>query len=202
MKIINVIVLFVYTLVFVLVGVFLISFAFNAYQLSAITGLIETAYANPHIKTTLSLSGALMIFISILILQLTVGKLQRERTIAFENPDGQVLISLSAIEDFIKRTMKQLPEIKELRPNVIASKKGVNITSRVTLFSDAHIPDVTEKIQNILKNKVQGLLGIEEPVNIRVHIVKIVNKESVPQKEIIKREEKPIPFHGIDYGSD
>ncbi|MBU0605378.1 MAG: hypothetical protein KKH77_03730, partial [Candidatus Omnitrophica bacterium] len=72
----------------------------------------------------LGITGALLIFISVLVMQVAMGKLTREKTIAFENPDGQVTISLSAIEDFIKRALKQLPEVKELRPSVRASKKA------------------------------------------------------------------------------
>ena len=82
------------------------------------------------IQALILFAVALLIFISLLVVQVTMGTIKRERTIAFENPDGQVTISLSAIEDFIKRAMKQLPEVKESRPNVKASKKGITIVNK------------------------------------------------------------------------
>jgi uncharacterized alkaline shock family protein YloU len=201
MKIISGFVLFFYTCVFLLIGGVFVAVSLGLIPLASITGLLEFIYSSTStdIRLIIGVTGLLFIFISILVAQLVMGKIQREKTIAFENPDGQVTISLTAVEDFIKRSMKQLPEVKELRPNVKAGKKGILIINRVTLFSDAHIPEVTEKIQNIVKTRVQEMLGIEEPINIRVHVVKIVHKEESTLK---KQEDAPAPFRGIEYGRD
>ena len=147
----------------------------------------------------MGITGVLLVFISIMVIQITMGKIRRQKTIAFENPDGQVTISLTAIEDFIKRALKQLPEVKDLRPYVKAGKKGITIINRVTLFSDIHIPETTEKIQGIIKSRVQDMLGVEEPINIRVHVVKIVHKEESSRD--VKKDERQSPqFRGsIEY---
>ena len=50
-----------------------------------------------------------------------------------------------------------------MRPNVRAGKKGIIIINRVTLFSDVNIPDMTEKIQNIVTIGVQSLGVDPEP---------------------------------------
>ena len=156
-------------------------------------------YTTANIKLILVITGTLLIFISIMVVQLALGKLQRERTIAFENPDGQVTISLTAIEDFIKRAIKQMPEVKELKPHVRAGKKGISIINRVVLFSDINIPETTEKIQNVVKTRILEMLGVEEPVSIRVHVVKIVHKDD-GQKDH-KNDAKPQSYRGsIEYG--
>lgn len=192
--------LFFYTLVFLLVGGLLIAVALNLVSQDAIMEILATVAAAPNTRLLMGITGFLIIFISLAVVQVTVGKIQREKTIAFENPDGQVTISLSAIEDFIKRALKQLPEVKELRPLVRAGKKGITIISRVTLFSDINIPETTEKIQNIVKTRVQDMLGVEEPISIRVHVVKIVHKEEAAKN--VKKDDKPQPptFRGsIEY---
>jgi hypothetical protein len=200
MRIISGLTLFFYTLVFFLVGGFLISVSLGLIPLASVTGALEYVYSSTNVKLSLGIVGLLLIFISILVAQLVMGKIQREKTIAFENPDGQVTISLTAVEDFIKRAIKQLPEVKELRPNVRASKKGIMVINRVTLFSDVNIPEVTAKIQNIVKTRVQDMLGIDEPINIKVHVVKIVHKEESAVLKREREEEKPVPFRGIEYG--
>lgn len=200
MRIISGITLFFYTLVFLIVGGVFIVISLNLLPQEAITETVETVYATPNIKMILGFTGVLLIFINVMVIQLTVGKLQRERTIAFENPDGQVTISLTAIEDFIKRAIKQMPEVKELKPNVRASKKGISIVNRVVLFSDINIPETTEKIQNVVKTRVLDMLGVEEPVMIRVHVVKIVHKDEA-QKDKTK-DDKGQSFRGsIEYGN-
>lgn len=181
--------LFFYTLVFLLVGGLFIIMSLNVVSIETIKATLDTIYMTPNTRLIFGVTGVLLVFISILVVQIAMGKIQREKTIAFENPDGPVTISLTAIEDFIKRSLKQLPEVKELRPSVRADKKGIAIINRVILFSDVNIPETTEKIQSIVKARVQDMLGVEEPITIKVHVVKIVHKEDTAKN--IKKEEKP-----------
>jgi len=200
MRLINGLTLFFYTVVFLLIGVLFIVISLNIIPQESMMETINTMYSTTNVRLILGVTGILLIFISVMVLQLTMGKIQREKTIAFENPDGQVTISLSAIEDFIKRALKQLPEVKDLKPSVRAGKKGILIINRVTLFSDVNIPEMTEKIQNIVKSRVQDMLGVEEPIVIRVHVVKIVHKEETAKD--IKKDEKPPQYKGsIEYGN-
>jgi len=197
MRIISGLTLFFYTMVFFLVGGFFIALSFEAISVNSVQTALEYLYSSTNTRLAIGVTGLLLIFISILVAQLVMGKIQREKTIAFENPDGQVTISLTAVEDFIKRAVKHLQEVKEMRPSVRAGKKGIVVVNRVTLFSDVNIPEVTEKIQNIVKTRVQDMLGIDEPINIRVHVVKIVHKE---EPSLRPKEEKAAPFRGIEYG--
>lgn len=200
MRLISGLTLFFYTIMFLFIGGLFIVVSLNLLAQETVMDTVNTIYATPNIRLVLGITGILLIFINILVVQLAMGKLQREKTIAFENPDGQVTISLSAIEDFIKRALKQLPEVKDLRPNVRASKKGISIVNRVTLFSDVNIPEMTEKIQNIVKTRVQDMLGVEEPITIRVHVVKIVHKDEAAKGAL--KDDKPQQFRGsIEYGN-
>ena len=200
MKIISGLTLFFYTLISFLIGGLFIVISLNLIPRESIIYNLDMLYSASNIRFIVGITGVLLIFISIAMIQITMGTLKREKTIAFENPDGQVTISLTAIEDFIKRALKQLPEVKELRPNVRAGKKGIFIVNRVTLFSDINIPETTEKIQNIVKTRVQDMLGVDEPITIRVHVVKISHKEDAPREA--KKDERSSQFRGsIEYGS-
>ena len=195
--------MFFYTLVFLSIGCALIVLSLNIISVDDIIGAVEYAYTTVNVQWMLGLVGLLIIVYSLLAVQVTLGALQREKTIAFENPSGRVTISLSAIEDFIKRTALHIHEVKELRPNVRAGKKGISIVNRVVIYSDADIPETTERIQSILKNKIQDMLGIEEPINIKMHIAKIISRERKDNKvqAIEQKEEKKSVFKGIEYGN-
>ena len=193
--------MFFYTVVFLAVGCGLIILALNIIPVEEIIDAIEYTYNTLNVQLMVGLVGLLVIIYSLLAAQVTLGNLQREKTIAFENPSGRVTISLSAIEDFIKRTAAHISEIKELRPNVTANKKGIHIVSRVVIYSDANIPDATEKMQSILKSKIQEMLGIEEAINIKIHIAKIIAREGKEDKvaKIERKGEKKSLFRGIEY---
>lgn len=193
-----------YSLVCLTLGFSLVLLAFNTVPLSQLEDAIELAYVTPDIRYILGAVGIGIILIGLIVAHITSDKFQREKTIAFENPDGQVTVSLSAIEDLIKKISRQIPEIKELRPAVVATKKGVNILNRVVLFSGVNIPEVTEKIQNVIKAKVQDMLGIEEPISVKVHVAKISSseKQKDEKEKEQEKEEPPRAFKGIEYSSD
>ena len=170
--------LFFYTLVFLLMGGLFIVVATNIIPLNHIIDMLNTLYANTNARLILGITGGLFIFISLMVVQITVGIIRKEKTIAIENPDGEVTISLTAIEDFIKRAMKNMPEVKESRPNVRASKKkGIFIANKVTLFSDVNIAETTERMQGIIKSRVQEMLGVDETVEVQINVTKIAHNE-------------------------
>ncbi|MFH1664642.1 MAG: alkaline shock response membrane anchor protein AmaP [Candidatus Omnitrophota bacterium] len=106
-------------------------------------------------------------------------RLKKNRIVSFQNPDGEVTVSLSAIEDYVKKIASGVPGIRDVRPRVEISGRGINITATVSISPEANIPEVTEKIQMEVRGKVQGMLGVEEKVNMKVFIRKIL-KGAVP----------------------
>ncbi|MBU4376440.1 MAG: alkaline shock response membrane anchor protein AmaP [Candidatus Omnitrophica bacterium] len=195
--------MFFYTVVFLAIGCGLILLVLNRVPINDFERAMEYLYNNMNLRISIGLVGLLIIMYSIVALQVALGTMQREKTIAFENPSGQVTISLSAIEDFIRRTSDHMPEVKELRANVTAGKKGINVINRAVIYSDTNIPEVTEKIQGMLKNKIQEMLGIEEAINVKIHIAKIVPAESPEAKnqKARGRDDKRTLFRGIEYGN-
>lgn len=175
MRLITSLGIFFYTIVLFLIGAILIAFAMDLLSIQDIYNIFQNMQLSLNSKIITGLAGILLILISIFFAQLILGKMEKERTIAFNAPTGQVTIALSAVEDLIKRLAQNFPEIKELRPDVIASKRGVEVNLRVILQSEVSIPDLTSQLQDVLKNKIQSMLGIEEDITVKVHVAKIVS---------------------------
>lgn len=192
MKMFNNLVLFFYTLIFLIIGASLIAISIHTVSLESVIVALQYTYTTPNLRVITALVGLFLIIVSITTAHLTTAKMQREKTIAFTNPGGQVTVSLAAIEDFIRRLISQVPEIKELKPNVVASKRGIEVTNRVILFSDTNIPQVTERIQALIKKRVQEMLGIEDTINVLVHVSKIIQKEGI----ISMKDTAETPFSG------
>ncbi|UCB57380.1 MAG: alkaline shock response membrane anchor protein AmaP [Candidatus Omnitrophota bacterium] len=209
MRALAAIVIFVCTLVFAALGGILVALSLDLFTLQNLTDFLRLAFEIENINLIVGGSGLFLIIASICIAQISFGRMQREKTIAFDNPDGQVSVSLSAIEDFIKRLSSGMSEVKDLRSNVVAGKKGIEINVRVSLWADANIPESTESIQAIIKNRIQEMLGIEETIIVKVHVGKIVPKEKrrfkkkgkEKEKEDVQTQERFAPFQGnIEYG--
>lgn len=186
-----------HTLVFLALGAILILLSLGILSFDQLANVITYIYGQGDVKLILGIIGAMLLAAGLLTAHVNFGRLQMQKTIAFENPDGQVTVSLSAMEDFIKKSVRHLSEVKELRSNVTASKKGINILCKATIFADSNIPATTERIQSIVKSKVQEMLGVEEAINIKIHVTKISSKGKgetpMPPKEY-KDASRRMPF--------
>jgi len=177
MKIFNALVLSFYTLLILLLGATLVSISLGVITEGNIGQIVSLCYNDANLRLGLGIGGLLFIIIGLGVVQLAINRVYREKTISFENPDGQITISLAAIEDFIRRLFRTNTDIKELRPQCMVGKKGIEISNKVALWSDTKIPEVTEKIQSVIKSRLQQILGTEEAITVKVNVVKIAAKE-------------------------
>jgi len=197
MRIFTVLGILFYTVVLILIGIVLIVFSVDLLQPQDINNLLTFTQYNINSRIIAGLSGLLLIVISFSFAQLTLGRFQREKTIAFATSSGEVTIALSAVEDLIRRLAGVIPEIRELRPDVIATKKGIVVDIRVVLKSEANIPDLTSRLQEITKSKIQEILGLEEQIIIKIHVVKIIAAQETDKKrKEISKDDTAIPFGG------
>lgn len=197
MRIFTVLGILFYATVLIIIGIALIAFSFNLLEPLDINSLIAYLESSINSRIIIGLSGFLLILISFSFAQLILGRFQREKTIAFTTTSGEVTIALTAVEDLIKRLGGVIPEIRELRPDVIATKKGIIVDLRVILRSETNIPELTARLQDVTRSKIQEVLGVEEQVIVKIHVVKIVSSEDKDKKR--KDAEKPesnIPFGG------
>ena len=186
-----------YTLLFVFLGTLAIAFACHLIDISDLIPRILFVYSDLRMRLITSLSGIALILLSLAASQVISGKIQREKTIAFANPNGQVTITLSAVEDLIKRLANQLSEIKDTKAIVKATKKGIDIRMRIVLCSETNIPEFTAKLQDLIAGKIQEVFGIDEPINVKIHVAKIITHEDKQKKSIEKpQEEIRIPYQG------
>jgi len=195
MRIFTVLGILFYATIITLIGLILIIFALNVLQPQDLNNFLSYSQSNPQSRIAVGFCGALLILISFSFAQLILGRLQREKTIAFNTSSGEVTISLTAVEDLIRRLAGIIPEIKELRPDVIATKKGILVDLRVILKSEANIPELTTRLQEMTKAKIQEVLGIEEEIMIKIHVVKIISKDERERKN--KNTDQPdsvVPF--------
>jgi uncharacterized alkaline shock family protein YloU len=199
MRIITVLGILFYAAVIILAGIILVALSLNLLQPQYIVNMFDYIQSSPNSRIFTGLAGAILILVSFSFARLILGRLQREKTIAFDTASGEVTIALSAVEDLIRRLTGIIPEIKELKPDVIATKKGIMVDLRVILKKEANIPELTSRLQEITKSKIQEVLGLEEQITVKIHIAKIIAlDERERNKRGIEKEEPTVPFRGYD----
>lgn len=198
MRFITVLGVIFYAAVIIVIGLALIVFSLNLLLPQDVNNLLIFSQSSQNSRIIIGLSGILLILISFSFAQIILGKFQREKTIAFATSSGQVTVSLSAVEDLIRRLAGVIPEVKELRPDVVANKKGIIVDMRVVLRSEANIPELTARLQDIAKSKIQEVLGIEEQIIIKIHVAKIAHdeKDNRKKRDFDSDQHSTIPFSG------
>ncbi len=192
--------IFFYVLTLSVLCGMMILFVAHAVTLPELNSLIEIAYDDSDIRMVIGIINAALIIVSFMSARIIYGSYAKERTIAFDNPTGRVTISLHAIEDLVRRVMLRMNEIKEVKTNIIATKKGLEVESRLVLKAEVNIPEMTAHLQEMVKTKIQDTIGIEESVVVKIHVIKITAEDLKAKKnkanEDDDRPSPTLPFQG------
>ena len=184
----------IYALLMLSVGALFVLTAFSCISSDLWGSFCDVIAGNLYYQVAMVVVGAIFVIAGVMAPYRLGKKLKKDRVISFQNPDGEVSVSLSAIEEYIKKISKNIPGIKDIKSHVDVSKKGINIVMAVSLSAGSNIPEVTERIQMEVRNKVQGMLGVEERINIKMHISKIMRgagEEPMPEE---MPEAPQVPF--------
>jgi len=173
---------------------------YNLMPYDMITDFVMVMKADPEVKQfTVGVLAVILLF-NFVVYNRFSPEGGREKVIAFDNPAGRVSVSLAALEDLIKRLITRQQEIRESKSMITVGKKGLFIRIKVILRSESNIPELTSRIQEMVKSKIQDIIGLEEPVYVTIHVGKIL-PEHIKSAEIKKSEDEyqappHIPFHG------
>ncbi len=122
--------------------------------------------------------GAGMLLTGLIVVFVAVQNVRPEQAISIQNPEGEVRITFGAIEELLKKASRKIEGVRELKPNVNAGKKGLEIFNRISVEAGASIPEITTRIQDVIKTQIKGVLGIDEIGTIRTYVNKIITEET------------------------
>ncbi len=177
-------------------GILVILFIGHRLDLEATKHLLDMIYLDSRSGALAAIVAGAIMFMSYLLAKLIYGSRQMERTIAFENPSGGVTVSLTALEDLIKRLIVQVPEIKEIRPYMIANRKGLEVDIKLVLRHEVNIPELTGRFQDLVRRKIEEAIGMEGKINVRVHVIKISLEDIKNRNKDNFQLPAQAPFHG------
>jgi len=189
-----------YCVVTLLAACLLAAIALQLMSVDEIAAILLKVNDNLQIRLILGLVALVLVMKAYTFAKVIYGDQQKGKNIAFDNPEGRVYVSLTALEDLVRRELSSLEEVKEVRASVSAKKNGdLYIESRVSLNGDINIPEVTSKLQGIIKTKIQNMIGAEMGVEVEVAVVKIVPRskdKKLKVSEVSKETKTNVPFEG------
>ena len=189
-----------YVTISLFLGSFILLYALNMIDYQGVSIVFSAAYFDPNLKMPLLIVAGIILFSNFLFYQFLSVNVRRDKIIAFDNPDGRVTVSLNAMEELLKKSLEKIPEVKDVRAAMAASRKGLDIKVRISLADEVNIPEITSIVQQRTKRKVQDMIGLEEPLNISVYVGKIqpdLHKSKTQDTDIADDDSSVhVPFHG------
>lgn len=178
---------------------FILLFVLDVVDPRLIVEALNAIIADDNLKLSLGIMSVVLLLINFGVYRYFSVNVHRDKIIAFDNPSGRVSVSLLAIEDLVKKLLVKMIEVHEVKTAIRATRKGLIVKIKMTVRADINIPDMTTKVQDMVKEKLQDTIGIDEPMDISIYVNRIVGD---PQKEKVAKpkEDKDtttfVPFHG------
>lgn len=189
-------VFYVTLVLFVACGIAL--FVSHLLRLEQVVDFLYIIYVDNTLRLIFGVLAGILLLKNFVYYRLLSASVRRDKMVAFDNPSGRVSVSLSALEDMVKRNVRRLPEVKDVKPDIFASKKGVQFKIRLHLFSEVNIPDITSKVQELVKKKVQEMIGLDQSIDVTIFVGKI-SPDGVKGKAVEEPQDPPatnVPFQG------
>lgn len=179
MRVLNNIIAWLYVMGTIVLGLVLIVSVSGQYGLRENIELIINEQLN---SPTGVWTGLALVLLGLLFLGLRIKAERREKSISFDNPEGEVSISIKAIEDFIERVGEEFSQIIEIKPSIVQVREGIKIKAKTVLVAGSNVPRIAESIQHTIKSRMQNILGIENVAKVEINVCKIVSKGGVSEE--------------------
>ncbi len=118
--------------------------------------------------------GLILVLIGLIYLGTFGPARQRSRTISFDSEGGAVSISVNAVSDFIRKLGDEFGAVISLEPRIRSEKDLISIDLDVKIQTGTRIPELSQLLQDRVRESIRDGLGIVEVREIKVHIREIV----------------------------
>jgi len=139
-------------------------------------------------KFAIFLTGALFIAIPFVYILACLFGGRKESYLRYKTSEGDILISIYAVEDFIKKTAKSFREVKDAYPTItLKGKETIDVSIKLKIWSGMqNLPMLLEEIQKEIRSHLQNMIGIEGVQGVNIFLA----KDSFAHRDIIQRNRK------------
>jgi len=184
----------IYIFLSLVVGVGLVGLSLEIISINVFTEYVKSIPADFSLRLTLTLIGLLLILMCFQYLKTLFRSSRKNKSIAFESPEGKVSITLFAIEDMLRKMLEEKTEISHIRPKVYLRKKFIEVNTKGILTTEVNLVDFTREVQEKVREKMSSLLGEEKEIKVNLEIRKV----SLGDKKSLEEAEPEIPFRNYD----
>lgn len=117
--------------------------------------------------------GGIMALLSLLYLVTFGPRRPKARYISFDSGNGSVSISANAVREYIRKLSGEFSAVVSIDPKIRSEKNSISIDLNVNLVAGARIPELSQALQNRVRESLRDGLGIDDVKEVRVLVQEI-----------------------------
>ncbi|MBN2163106.1 MAG: alkaline shock response membrane anchor protein AmaP [Pontiellaceae bacterium] len=122
-----------------------------------------------------SMAVGLLLILSFLLRMVVGSRSARKETyIDFQSDDGNVGISIQAIQDFVERIGTEFAAVKSIESKLVRDRENLDIVVGVRVLTGNKIPELSQVLQQRIRESVRESLGLEGIGKITVQVKEII----------------------------
>lgn len=139
---------------------------------------LQELYAGPWRSLQETLVGGVFIGVGLYFTRSLLKKRRQDEALIYQSEIGPIIVSVTAIEDVVKKVLKRFHLVKEWKTKVLIHGKDVEIKLRLILWSGSKIQDLLVEIQNEVRGRVSKLLGDQNHLEVSCDVIRIEDHEA------------------------
>lgn len=104
----------------------------------------------------------------------------KSKYISFDSESGSVSISVNAVRDFVRKIGDEFGAVVNMDPRIRPEKDLISIDLNVEIQTGSRIPELSQMLQDRVRESIREGLGIVDVREIKVKIQKIVGAPPPP----------------------
>ncbi len=134
----------------------LFALSFSIYSPHEVETVIKTIYGNWQGAA----AGIIIVVFGLWVLSKTFKTKESPRIIYRSTPQGQYIISFSALESMVIKAAKKVEGFIDLQPGIIPRENKLNVLIKGSIAEGYQIPALCEEVQETVKEYLEEMSGI------------------------------------------
>ena len=138
---------------------------------------IREIYSNPWRSLQTGAVGLLFIFVGLTFAKMFVKRGRETEAIIFQGEMGPIVISITTIEDMVKKVLRRFSLIKEWKVKAVIEGRDIEIKLRLVLWSGENVPSLLGAIQQEVRDRIRKIIGPEGRLEILCDVIRVEESE-------------------------
>lgn len=176
MKILDKFINFIFSLAMIIASTAILLVLLNLADVRFIDNLVNNYLWNPEYRTT-AIIVVLLVWLAAIKTTIFLAdfKQKKKESIIVNSENGSIRIAGETVESTAKAVAKMYNEVKDVNVKMVNKKKGIDLYMSISVSQDTNIKDLTQKIQDAVKAKIQNTTGVVV-LNTDIKVKNVIGK--------------------------